>query len=96
MVAAIPVLFRLCYLDQDQSMGTFKQDGWYRRKLHSHFDTPLSFESAKEYVSDAVKVAQHPFLPFLSFSLEKRRIHKKPKSRPIKYASHVDGYCRFS
>lgn len=74
------------------TMGTFKQNGWYRRKLYSHFDTPLSFEAANEYVSDPTKVAQHPFLPFLSFALEKRRIHKKPKSRPIKYASHVDGY----
>jgi len=76
----------------DIRMGKFKRAGWYRRKLYSHFDTPLSFESAHEYVSDPAKVTRHSFLPFLSFELERRRINKKPKSRPIKYASHVDGY----
>lgn len=73
-------------------MSTRKRDGWYQRKLYSHFDTPLNFEEARDYVGDPEKVAAHGFLPFLSFDLTRRRINKKPKSRPIKYASHVDGY----
>lgn len=73
-------------------MNSRKKDGWYRKKLFAHFDSPLEFLDAEKFVTQSCKVKSHSFLPFLSFDLKKRRIKKDDKSRPIRYASHLDGY----
>ncbi len=69
-----------------------KPEKWYRKKSYPHFDSPLSYEKALAYVSDPENIKRHSFLPFLSFEIKVRRFGKKPKSRPIKYAAHRDGY----
>jgi hypothetical protein len=65
---------------------------WYKKKSYPHFDRPLSFDEALVLVSNPQKIKEHSFLPFISFQLKQRRFGKEPKSRPIKYASHRDGY----
>lgn len=73
--------------------------GWYSRRGYPHFDLPLSAEQARALVEDPVRVSKHAFFPFLAFDIKSRK-HKrvgnrrtvKAKSRPIRVASHVDGY----
>jgi len=73
-----------------------KKEGWYRQRTYPHFDRPLSFERAKDYVTDPKKVEYHEFLPLLAYDIKARRYRghddKRTKSRPIKYAAHLDGY----
>ena len=73
-----------------------KIEGWYSRKPYPHFDQPLPFEAAKRIVSNPKAVAHHPFFPLISYDKKVRRYrgHKdrSVKTRPIKYASHRDGY----
>lgn len=73
-----------------------KQERWYVKKGYLHFDLPLSLEKARELVTCPETVAKHQFLPFLSYEKTVRRYRGKDKraskSRPIKYASHRDGY----
>lgn len=73
-----------------------KQEGWYAKKGYPHFDMPLSLDKARELVTCPETVSKHQFLPFLSYEKKVRRYRGKDKrslkSRPIKYASHRDGY----
>ncbi|MGA1859581.1 antiviral reverse transcriptase Drt2 [Azospirillum sp. 11R-A] len=72
---------------------------WYRKKRYAHFDVPLSADHATAYVSNPERVAKRSFYPFLAFDIKVRRYKSKKgvaeiksKKRPIRMASHVDGY----
>ena len=74
---------------------------WYSPKVRVHFDRPLSRDDAERLVTDPVEVAQHSFLPLISFSKKERRYRrrqgeKKPvvsiKTRELAYPSNHDGY----
>ncbi len=76
---------------------------WYAKKPYIHFDLPLSEKEATDYVSDPRQVSRHPFYPLLKYTLITPRIKKlpcgsakkfikEPKSRPIAYPAHKDGY----
>lgn len=73
--------------------------GWYEAKSYAHFDLPLSDVVARAYVEDPERIARHSFRPFLAFSLTSRKFKRRgnryavlAKNRPIRMASHVDGY----
>ncbi len=59
---------------------------------YPHFDLPLSFEQAQQYVTSPSKVSQHSFYPFIAFDLSHRRYKGGAKVRPIRMAAHLDGY----
>ena len=76
---------------------------WYAKRPYVHFDLPLSSTEATAYVSDPLRVASHSFYPLLSYKIITPRIRKSglavgkpfikdPKSRPIAYPAHKDGY----
>jgi len=72
---------------------------WYRPRKYPHFDLPLTEAEAAQLVTNPKTVAQHSFWPFLAFDLERRRYKSKDgvgivsvKKRPIRIASHRDGY----
>jgi RNA-directed DNA polymerase len=74
-----------------------KSKKWYKSKNYPHFDTALSYDAAEKYVSDVSKIEKHSFLPFISKTIKFRQMNRdtkkdRQKERPIKYASHVDGY----
>lgn len=84
------------------------------RKKYKHIDAPINAyrlpngtisSAAKniiEYITNANKIAQHPFLPFIGYDIEERRVSKIDKTtprdqqqsivkkRPIRYAAHFD------
>ena len=84
------------------------------RKKYKHIDAPIpayrlpngTISSAAKniikYITNIDKIAKHPFLPFIGYDIEERRVSKidktKPrdqqesiiKSRPIRYAAHFD------
>lgn len=76
----------------------------YRHKSRSyiHFDKPVSLRFAEGLVSNPERVAKHSFHPFISYSIDIKKIKrehtaegysqiiKETKSRPIKIASHAD------
>ena len=66
-----------------------------------HFDRPLSREDAERLVTDPMAVAQHAFLPLISFQKRERRYRRHPgdakptastKVRELAYPSNHDGY----
>lgn len=70
-------------------------------KHYRHFDHHLRIEEILPYVSNADRVKQHPFMPFLHFELSWRRapvekngslITREPKVRKIRYACRKDAY----
>ncbi|MBK3736683.1 hypothetical protein GAY29_27065 [Azospirillum brasilense] len=72
---------------------------WYRKKRYAHFDVPLSADNATAYVTNPERVAKRSFYPFIAFDITVRRYKSKNgtteiknKKRPIRMASHVDGY----
>jgi hypothetical protein len=78
-----------------------RKPDWYSTKVRVHFDRPLSREDAERLVTDPSSVAQHAFLPLISFSKRERRYRrrageKKPiattKFRELAYPSNHDGY----
>lgn len=81
---------------QENRKNQKKLEGWYQKKGYPHFDLPLEIEAAKKLVMDKETVAKHQFLPFISYEKKARRYkgHNQcsVKTRPIKYASHRDGY----
>lgn len=79
-----------------------KKGGWFVPRSYPHFDYPWSYDKAAVYVADCNSVRQHAFLPFLSFTQERRRYSTrsnvplvKSKLRSLAVPSHVDG-CIFS
>lgn len=88
-----------------RSRGTHKlgetAPSWYRPRRYLHFDRPIGPAKAKRIVSDANAVASHAFYPLISYKVIKKKIKKDKatgkvdrtqKSRPIKYAAHVDSH----
>lgn len=78
-----------------------RKPDWYSTKVRVHFDRPLSRENAERLVTSPAAVAQHDFLPLISFSKKERRYRraegeKKPiastKIRELAYPSNRDGY----
>lgn len=74
---------------------------WFSPKVRVHFDHALSKEDAEKLVTNPANVAQHAFLPLISFSKKERRYRrrrgeKKPsvtiKVRELAYPSNRDGY----
>ncbi len=74
----------------------------YQRKYYQHLDEPCNSEVAYKLVTaPESKLAKHSFLPFISYNKKVRRFGKyfkgfgtrvKQKERPLRYASHKDGY----
>ncbi len=48
-------------------------DDWYLQKSYVHFDKPLPFMRASNFVKNPNNVANHQFLPFLAFIKEERK-----------------------
>ena len=78
-----------------------KNSDWYRRRGYLHFDVPVGREAATALVSDPDRVKTHPFYPLISFQIttskvkwdkSKRKLVTVPKSRPIRYAAHLDSH----
>jgi hypothetical protein len=78
-----------------------RKPDWFSPKVRVHFDRPLSREDAERLVTDPVAVAQHAFLPLISFSKRERRYRRRPgekkpvattKVRELAYPSNHDGY----
>ena len=75
----------------------------HKSRSYLHFDQPLSRQAAESLVTNPTRVATHSFYPFISYSIETKKIFKErgslgerevvkkpPKARPIKIASHAD------
>ena len=65
------------------------------RKHYAHFDYRTSLADKWEYISDPDSVAKHSFYPFIHYKQEFDKYNpatkkKKPKSREICYAAHID------
>lgn len=84
------------------------------RKTYKHIDAPTptykipngtistAAKNIIKYITNTDKIAKHPFLPFIGYFIEERRVSKidktKPrdlqdsiiKRRPIRYAAHFD------
>ena len=83
-----------------------KEGGWFLRRTYSHFDYPLTFDSAAKLVADKQQIAKRQFLPLVGFSDKKRRFRTdnsnrsiprrlrptlaSEKVRDIRYAAHGD------
>lgn len=73
---------------------------WFRSRGYLHFDTPVKLRKASKIVSSPENVSKHAFLPLISYSIESFKVHpnedgkivKKPKSRSVSYASHIDSH----
>lgn len=77
--------------------GVGSGGSWYKQRRYLHFDCPVSFDFASEYVKNSVAVARHQFWPFLSYDKVVWRYKRKegkvvPKIRPIMYAAHLDSH----
>lgn len=73
----------------------------YPSKRYLHIDHILSYtEEVEGYVENPKKISQHGFLPFLKFTknyskflgYKEKKLIKKPKTRPIMFASHMDSF----
>ena len=65
------------------------------RKHYAHFDYRTSLADKWEYISNPDNVAKHSFYPFIHYKQKFDKYNpatkkKKPKSREICYAAHVD------
>ena len=74
---------------------------WYHPRYYLHFDPKVSPSLAQQLVTNPSNVNQHSFYPFIEYHVESEKIyrdkltetfHKKPKSRPIAYAAHLDSH----
>ena len=73
----------------------------YPSKRYLHIDHILSYtEEVEGYVENPKKISQHGFLPFLKFTknyskflgYKEKKLIKKPKTRTIMFASHMDSF----
>lgn len=77
-------------------------DIWFKPRSYLHFDPPISKKNASTLVKDPALVKSHAFYPLIQFSVETQKIRfdrttnkierKKPKTRNISYASHLDSH----
>lgn len=72
---------------------------WFRKRGYLHFDSPVSFDKAKEIVENPLCVARWNFFPFIHMTVKSKKIvningkkEKKEKEREINYAAHVDSH----
>lgn len=66
-------------------------------KKYPHFDRWFSVEEASSLANDPLRVAKHPFFPFILFrqhwnKFAKKGTKGKSKDRPIRYAARGDAY----
>lgn len=80
---------------------TLRTPVWYRRRGYLHFDLPISHKKAANLVTNPSLVSKHAFFPFISYSVESKKIIKdkatgkitvETKKRAIAYSSHVDSH----
>lgn len=80
---------------------TLKTPVWYRRRGYLHFDLPINHKKAANLVTNPLLVSRHAFFPFISYSVESKKITKdkatgkitvEAKKRAIAYSSHVDSH----
>lgn len=74
---------------------------WYRPRKYLHFDAPINYKNTQLIVTNPDCVAKHAFYPFIRYQIETKKLVKdadsgklsrKPKTRPIAYASHLDSH----
>ncbi len=69
---------------------------WFKLRKYVHFDMRMNEEEACSFVSSPERVAVHPFLPFITFTLGRRRKKKEggyeEKTRQVAIASHRDSH----
>ncbi|WP_400244602.1 reverse transcriptase domain-containing protein [Niallia sp. JL1B1071] len=69
----------------------------YKMKKYKHFDNRVSINKVINDIKNPSWVVQHGFFPFIHFKIEFYKYsriekRKKPKTRDIYYASHLDSY----
>lgn len=77
-----------------------KKHDWYRTRGYIHFDAPIGLKKATAIVTNPDRVATHAFFPLIHYTIESFKVfkncqgevEKKPKQRPIAYASHLDSH----
>lgn len=74
---------------------------WFRPRGYLHFDAPIGKDRALAIVSNAKEVARHSFYPLISYGIVTTKVRrdaksgileKREKTRPIRYAAHVDAH----
>ena len=73
---------------------------WFRLRGYLHFDSPVKAVTAQKLVTNPKRVAKHAFFPLIHYQIDSFKVsttesgefHKKFKSRPISYASHLDSH----
>lgn len=93
-----PLPFRVLHFKAILMLNSNNQ--WFRSRGYQHFDAPVKLRKASKIVSSPENVSKHAFLPLISYSIESFKVHpnedgkivKKPKSRPVSYASHIDSH----
>lgn len=71
---------------------TIKEKSEFDLKFYPHFDEHVSLEKIEAIVINPVKVAQHPFFPFLEYTKKQRKFGRTYKERKIRYASRLSSY----
>ena len=72
----------------------------FKEKNYQHIDKKIKIDDVINKVKNPDFVSKHAFYPFLSYTItmhkyvkrDKNTYERKEKSRPIKYASHIDRY----
>ena len=72
----------------------------FKEKNYQHIDKKIKIDDVINKVKNPNFVSKHAFYPFLSYTItmhkyvkrDKNTYERKEKSRPIKYASHIDRY----
>lgn len=64
------------------------------KKSYAHFDWRTDIGQQREYIADPRKIAKHGFYPFIHYKKQSMKYSKKkgkkPKTRDICYAAHID------
>lgn len=77
-----------------------KKHPWFRLRGYIHFDSPVGYKTAQRLATSPKRVAKHAFFPLINYKVEsyklckdvKGHLQRKPKIRPIAYASHLDSH----
>lgn len=81
--------------------GLAAKHPWYRPRCYLHFDPPVGLKHAQKIATNPKKVAQHAFYPLIAYQVESKKLKhdkasgeliKKSKTRPIRYAAHLDSH----
>lgn len=87
-------------MNKNKNFFKKKKDGWYISKDYIHFDLPISQKNATKKVTSKDFVSKRAFFPLISFNIKSKKYVKlddgtkikKPKTREICYASHLDSH----